>query len=235
MREGPDIAEAAALMGDPARAAMLCALLDGRALTAGELAAVASVTPQTASAHLARLTQGGLLTVEKQGRHRYLRLAGPEVADALDALSALAGAKTDTRPKRLPGPRESAMRWCRSCYDHLAGAAAVALADGMCAKGWLEAGEADFGVTEAGWRGLEALGVDRGGVVVSRRRLASRCLDWSERRPHVGGALGAALMRRAEAAGWIVRAPGSRVVRLRDQGLRALGAVADLALRAPPH
>lgn len=219
MTDGPDIAEIAALIGEPARARMLSSLMDGRAHTAGELAGVGGVTPATASSHLARLVAGGLLAVEKQGRHRYFRLASPEAADALDALAALAPV---ARPRRLPGPREAEMRWCRSCYDHLAGTVAVALAERFVAIGWLAPEEDDFAITPAGAEALAAAGVDVAAAQGARRRLAPRCLDWSERRSHVGGALGAALLTRAEADGWVRRTPGARVIEITQSGRAAL-------------
>jgi DNA-binding transcriptional ArsR family regulator len=216
MAEGPYIAEVAALIGDPARANMLCALMDGRAHTAAELAHVAGVGAPTASAHLARLVAGGLLAVEKQGRHRYYRLAGAAIAEALEGLMALAPA---VAPRLRPaGPRDAAMRHCRTCYDHLAGAAAVAIVEAMVAQGWLAAGPDAFTPTARGEAGLAALGIGLAAARAGRRRFAPRCLDWSERRAHLGGALGAALLAALEARGWVMRTPGSRAARITSAG-----------------
>lgn len=221
MMDGPDIAEIAALIGEPARARMLSALTDGRAFSAGELAEVGGVTAQTASGHLARLATGGLVAVARQGRHRYYRLASPEVAAVLEAMEALA---PTTRPRRLPGPREAAMRACRSCYDHLAGQVGVALADALVARDWLSRAEEGFALTDPGTAALTDFGLDLAAAKAARRHFAPGCLDWSERRPHLGGALGAALMGRVEALGWIARQPGARVVRITGPGRQGLAA-----------
>ena len=208
------LAGTAALVGDPARAAMLAALLDGRALTAGELAGVAGVTPQTASGHLARLAAAGLLAAERGGRHRYHRLAAPEVARMLEAILAVAG--TARPPAARTGPRDAALREARTCYDHLAGRLAVALADSMVARGQLEWTEDGGRVTEDGSALLRDLGV---AAPAGRGRPFCRpCLDWSERRPHIGGALGAALCGRCVALGWVRRAAGTRAVTVTPAG-----------------
>ena len=199
----PDVAPVAALLADSARAAMLTALLDGRALAAGELARLAGVSAATASAHLARLLSGGLVTVVSQGRHRYYRLAGHEVAAALEAL-ALLGARRPVRSLRQ-SRRAQALSEARTCYDHLAGRAGVALLDALIDCGALSAGEriADLAVTAQGAAALTEFGVDIPVLRRSRRRLAVSCLDWTERRPHLGGALGAAITARLLALGWI--------------------------------
>lgn len=198
------LAETAALIGDPARAAMLAALLGGKALTAGELAEVAGITPQTASGHLARLTEAGLLRVAKQGRHRYHRLASAEVAHLLEHLGQLAA------PRRVTGPRDPAMRLARTCYDHLAGRVAVAIADAMRDRGLIELDAESAAVTADGERFLAGLGV----VPAPRKgRLSCRpCLDWSERRPHLAGRLGAALCARCFELGWVRRREGGRTL-----------------------
>ncbi|HET7410471.1 MAG TPA: winged helix-turn-helix domain-containing protein [Paracoccaceae bacterium] len=220
MTDGPYIAEVASLIGDPARANILCALMDGRAHTAAELAHVAGVGAPTASAHLARLVAGGLLAVEKQGRHRYYRLASPEVAAAIEALTALAPAAAPRL--RRPGPRDAAMRQCRTCYDHLAGAAAVAIAEACLARGWLVEDGDGFALSKAGSAGFAMLGEDVPAAHATRRRFAARCLDWSERRAHLGGALGAALLSALEMRGWVARVPGSRVARITAAGAAGL-------------
>src|ERR1700687_704240 len=163
MREGPDISEIASLIGDPARSQMLMALLDRRAWTAGELAREAGITAQTASAHLSKLEAGGLIVLERQGRHRYAALAGQDVSAALEGLLRLAAQQP--RPKRRPGPRDPELRHARSCYNHLAGEGAVELADHFLARGWLKPAPGDgWRVTTAGARGFgDLLGVDIGG------------------------------------------------------------------------
>ncbi|GAC1338873.1 MAG: hypothetical protein NVSMB26_26520 [Beijerinckiaceae bacterium] len=190
-RSGVDIAEVAALMGDVARANMLAALMDGRALTAFELAQSAHVTPQTASSHLAKLTQAHLLEMEKQGRHRYFRLASPRVAETLELVLNLVA---DGPPRHRPVSRiDTTMRTARSCYDHIAGRLGVGLADCLVARGFVvidtDAGE----VTPAGLRFLQELGADLAPRSKSRRVFCRPCLDWTERRHHLAGHVGAAL------------------------------------------
>lgn len=218
MDAGPSLARIAALIGDPARALMLAALMDGRSRTAGELAQAAGVTPQTASAHLAKLADAGLLAIEKQGRHRYHRLGGGDVAHALEALMAVSAAPLKT--PRL-GPSDAALRHARTCYDHMAGEIAVGLAERWRAKGWIE-GEADeWRLTAAGRRGFAAHGIALPDE--SQRRPPLRpCLDWSERRPHLGGQLGTAVLESLLARDWVRRRRGSRALLLTDEGERAL-------------
>jgi len=227
------IAETAALVGDPARANMLAALMDGRALTASELARVGGVAPQTASGHLARLTEAGLLAVERQGRHRYHRLASPSVAHMLESIMSVAadlgGTGANRRSSVVVGPRDQALRRARTCYDHLAGQVAVALADQMVERRQIDF-SLDGGVlTEAGTAFLSDLGVDlENAVARSARRggggrvFCRPCLDWSERRPHIAGAVGAALCDTFFAKGWIRRADGTRAVDVTPLGQRAL-------------
>ncbi|MBP0445166.1 winged helix-turn-helix transcriptional regulator [Roseomonas sp. SSH11] len=208
------LAETAAALGDPARLNMLAALMDGRALTAGELAGVAGVAPTTASGHLARLLDAGLLAVEKQGRHRYHRLASPDVARVLEGLMALSA--TRPRPQPRTGPRDSALREARTCYDHLAGRVAVGMADAMVQRGHLDLSPDGGVLTEEGGRFLARLGV---AVPATRSRPFCRpCLDWSERHPHLAGALGAALCRRCLELGWIRRLEGSRALSITPAG-----------------
>lgn len=220
MVEGPYIAEAAALIGDPARANMLSALMDGRALTATELAHVAGVTPQTASGHLAKLKEANMLAVERQGRHRYFRLAGPEIAQAIEAISVVA---QQGAPRHRPtGPRDEAMRFARTCYDHLAGQVAVAIVERFVDLGYLVEGEDDFDVSDKGIFALKDFGVEVESLRGQRRAFARRCLDWSERRAHIGGALGAAFLARCEAQGWLKTKAGSRSVLVTDAGRKGL-------------
>ncbi|MCR9218901.1 MAG: metalloregulator ArsR/SmtB family transcription factor [Alphaproteobacteria bacterium] len=228
------IAKIGALVGDPARAAILLSLMDGRALTAKELAVAAGVTPQTASSHLARLTDAGLLSMEKQGRWRYHRLASPQVAGMLEGLSALAAAgPAPARPVRV-GPRDEALRRARVCYDHMAGRLGVAVADALAARGAIE-WEADGGlVTPAGERLLADMGVDLGlsaRTPRARRPLCRPCLDWSERRPHVAGRLGAALLQRFLKEGYVRRRRDGRALDVLPAGrafLRTALGVGDL-------
>jgi DNA-binding transcriptional ArsR family regulator len=212
------LAGTAAAIGDPARANMLAALMDGRALTATELAQVAGVAPQTASGHLARLAEAGLILPEKQGRHRYHRLASPAVAAMLEGLMALAGA---ARSAPATGPRDAALRQARTCYDHLAGRLAVAIADSLAARGHLLLEGDGAEITPAGSEFLHGLGVQ---ARPSRRLLCRPCLDWSERRPHLAGAIGAALCARCLEMGWLRRREGTRALLITpagEQGFRA--------------
>ncbi|WP_338662348.1 helix-turn-helix transcriptional regulator [Pararoseomonas sp. SCSIO 73927] len=210
------LAETAAALGEPARVAMLGALMDGRALTAGELAAVAGVAPTTASGHLSRLLEAGLLAVERQGRHRYHRLASPEVARVLEGLMALSAARPEPRRPSRTGPRDAALREARTCYDHLAGRLAVGMADAMVARGQIQLSPDGGALTDAGAGFLQGLGV---AVPEARGRPFCRpCLDWSERRPHLAGALGAALCRRCLELGWMRRVSGSRALDVTPAG-----------------
>ncbi|WP_136635658.1 ArsR/SmtB family transcription factor [Pseudooceanicola onchidii] len=213
MRNGPDISEVAALIGDPGRAHMLLALLDGRALSAGELAGEAGVTLQTASGHLARMVEAGLLCVEKQGRHRYFRLATAEVAEALSALLALAdqGARRRVRT----GPRDAAMRKARSCYNHLAGEMAVRAYDSLRQRGLIVVAQDGLDLSDAGHAAFAGLGVALTG---SRKPLCRECLDWSERRMHLSGPLGTGLLTMVLDRGWARRETGSRVVAFTQTG-----------------
>ncbi len=226
MASNAAFAEIATLAGDPARAGMLHALMDGRALTASELARAAGITPQTASGHLSKLATGGLLIVEKQGRHRYHRLATPAVARMLESIMQVAAAQVRHKPV-VTGPRDKALRAARTCYDHLAGHLGVALADSLIANQQIEL-TADAGmVTARGVTLFDKLGIDYaprkpGG---SARMLCRPCLDWSERRPHLAGALGAALCAHCLSAGWIRRVDGTRAVSVTTKGR---GAFRDL-------
>jgi DNA-binding transcriptional ArsR family regulator len=212
-----DVAAVAGLLADPARARMLDTLLSGHALPAGELARHAGVTPQTASAHLRRLLQGGLLAVEAQGRHRYYRLAGPAVAEAVEAL-ALIAPPLPVRSLRQ-SQRAEALRFARTCYDHLAGVVGVAVADALLRAGALRpAAGRDYQVTPQGERLLGGLGVDVAELRRRRRAFARGCLDWTERTPHLSGALGAALLERLLGLGWLARGRVPRGLVLTDAG-----------------
>ena len=224
-------AETASLIGDPTRANMLAALLDGRALTAKELAHAAGVTAQTASSHLAQLTRAGLLAMERQGRHRYHRLASPAVAQMLESIMSVAagGAGGAGRARTaVVGPRDAALRRARTCYDHLAGQLAVAMADRMAERAQIELSPDGGVITAEGTAFLRGLGVDLDAASArAARRGGGRvfcrpCLDWSERRPHIAGALGAALCTACLAQGWIRRIDGTRAVSVTPAGRLAL-------------
>jgi DNA-binding transcriptional ArsR family regulator len=230
MISGAMIAEIAALAGDPARANILTALLDGRAMTATELAYAARVTPQTTSAHLGKLVEAGMITATPSGRHRYFRLASPKVAQMLESIVAVAG---DNRPRFRPLSRQAAaLRAARVCYDHLAGQLGVRIADAMVTRGYLVLEDDGGRITDAGARFLWELGIDTRIAGKGRRHLCRACLDWTERRPHIGGAIGAALAERWLALGWIARAKDSRAVVVTPVGERgfqdSLGMTAGL-------
>ena len=224
MTSNASFAEVAALAGDPARAGMLHALMDGRALTATELARAAGITPQTASSHLARLTVAGLLSVEKQGRHRYHRLASPAVAQMMESIMLVASRSAPARPRLSVGPRDAALRAARTCYDHLAGRLGVGLADALVAGGQVELGGDGGVMTDAGMHLLHKLGIDVDPMVVRSARkgrvLCRPCLDWSERRPHLAGAVGAALCTLSFDNGWVRRMDGTRAVQVTPKGQR---------------
>ena len=224
MKEGPSIAGVAALLGDPARANMLTALMDGRALTVSELAGAAGVALPTASGHLAKLGEAGLLTAEKQGRHRYYRLSDPDVAVVLEGLMGLAQRTGAARART--GPRDGALRAARICYDHLAGERGVALMQGLTRQGWLTDG-ADPEVTPEGRAALVEFGLDLDRMAGGRRPLCRACLDWSERRSHLGGALGAAIMGEVLARGWARRVE-ARVIAFSPSGRAAFDAAFGL-------
>ncbi len=224
MASNAKFAEVAALAGDPARAGMLHALMDGRALTATELARVAGITPQTASGHLGRMATAGLVAVEKQGRHRYHRLASPAVARMMESIMQVASGLDGMRPAPVTGPRDAALRAARTCYDHLAGGLGVALTDGLVAGGHVDlAGDAGL-VTETGIALFDRLGIDVASLAAARGRrarvLCRPCLDWSERRPHLAGAVGAALCTHSFEEGWIHRVAGTRAVTVTPKGQR---------------
>ena len=247
-----DIVPAASLLAEPARAAMLTALLDDRPLAAGELARLAGVSPATASAHLARLLHGGMVTVIRQGRHRYYRLAGPEVAAVMEALAHLSPV-TPVRSLRQ-SQDAAALAEARTCYDHLAGRAGVALLDALLAREFLTRlpdGEPAnggrsarnalqqehrltdrFGVTAGGLATLSAFGLNIAVLQRTRRRFAGACLDWTERKPHLNGALGAAITARLLGLGWIERGQRRRAVRVTPAGAEGLAATFGWSLES---
>jgi DNA-binding transcriptional ArsR family regulator len=211
----------AAAIGEPARARMLYCLLDGRARTATELAVVADVSPSTASVHLQRLRAERLVSVVAQGKHRYYSLGGPTVAAALEALSVLAGGERTTFKPTAPDH----LRRARTCYDHIAGAVGVALHDRFAALKWLTPvpdSRDGYDLVPAGAARLTALGVEIAAARVSRRRFAFACLDWSERRPHLGGSLGAAILALALRKRWMTQELDSRALTVTATGRREL-------------
>lgn len=223
------LAQVASCLAEPARARMLCCLMDGHARTATELATAAEVAASTASTHLARLLAQALVTCTAQGRHRYYRLAGHEVGAAVEALLVLTGLPRPTFKPSTPEP----LREARRCYDHLAGHWGVRLHDHALAHGWLQQPDQatdDYILTDAGMQALAVIGVDVQAVRhTRRRRLACACMDWSERRPHLGGALGAACLQTMLAQQWLEGDLDSRVLRLTARGQRYMGAWAPPA------
>ncbi|MGH8688259.1 MAG: ArsR/SmtB family transcription factor [Burkholderiales bacterium] len=222
MRDGPHIARIAALIGDSARAEVLTALMTGQALTATELAQVAEVTKQTVSAHLAKLLEAKLVAVEAQGRHRYYRLADRDIAQLLEGLMGVAYRAGAVRLRS--SPREPALRKARVCYDHLAGELGVALYEGLERRRLVRGGPGALEITPDGQQFFAGAGIDVDGLVRERRPLCRPCLDWSMRRHHLAGSLGAALLAHCLARGWAKRQKGSRVVQFSAVGERTLRA-----------
>lgn len=208
MSDAEDLAGLAALLGDPARARIVTALMRGTAMTATELAWEAEVAPSTASAHLARLAEARILVVEKQGRHRYYRLADVEVAETLESMTGVAARRRN--PLRT-GPASPALRASRVCYDHLAGERGVGMLDSLLQSGTLTGREA-LSVSDAGVVFFGTFGIDVEALGRGRRPLCRTCIDWSERRDHLGGALGAAILQRIFALGWAARERDDRAV-----------------------
>jgi DNA-binding transcriptional ArsR family regulator len=248
MATNAKFAEVAALVGDPARACMLQAMMDGRALTATELARAAGVAPQTASGHLARLTAGGLVNVVPQGRHRYHCIASPTVAQMLESIMLVAAGGVPSHKPVATGPRDLGLRRARLCYDHMAGRLGVALADALVANGYVELTGDAGSLTPSGCTFLSDLGLDIEGLHVLQGKRAARvlcrpCIDWSERRPHLAGILGAALCTHSLKSNWIRRIVGGRALDITPKGtcafrvsfgVRMEGATANNAI-APPH
>lgn len=220
MKDGPNIVGIAALIGDHARAEILTALMTGQALTATELAEVAGVTKQTVSTHLAKLVDARLLAVESQGRHRYFRLADRDVAHLLESLMGVAYRVGAVRVRS--SPREPALRKARVCYDHLAGELGVLVFDSLQQRHFLRSGGEGLELTRRGRNFCLEFGIDVEALARRRRPLCRPCLDWSMRRSHLAGTVGAAVLKRCLDLGWARRATGSRVVTLSAPGERAL-------------
>ncbi|MDE1156152.1 MAG: winged helix-turn-helix domain-containing protein [Acidobacteriaceae bacterium] len=210
MKEGPDIARIGTLIGDPARANMLTALIGGKALTATELSQAAGVTLQTASTHLSKLEDGGLIVQRKQGRHRYFTLADAATGALLETIMGFAASRGHLRYR--PGPKDPALRKARVCYDHLAGDFGVRMLDSFVCRGEIETDGENLSVTPKGYAQFEAFGIDLSRLASNRRPLCKSCLDWSERRSHLAGTLGKALLSRMFDQGWARRSDDSRAV-----------------------
>ncbi len=224
MNDATQLARLAAVIGDPARANILSILMDGRALTAKELAFVARVSPQTTSGHLARLTEAELLTVERQGRHRYFRLASPQVGEMLEAILAVAGPAPARQTTWRGG---ETLRTARTCYDHLAGRLGVALADAMRERSLVTLTQDGGEVTAAGLDFLRDFGAE---PPPGRRVFCRPCLDWSERRPHIAGRVGAAIAHRCLHLGWVARLPDTRAVAITPAGRDGFAATFGVSL-----
>jgi DNA-binding transcriptional ArsR family regulator len=218
MKDGPNIAKIAALLGDTARADALTALMADRALTATELAAIAGVTKQTMSAHLSKLLDAALIAVDQQGRHRYFRLADEDVRDLLESLMGVAFRTGAVR--LLSSPREPALRKARVCYDHLAGELGVLAYESLVRNEWLEMSRQGLRPSAAGIGWFRSAGIDTDLALRQRRTFCRPCMDWSERRHHLAGSLGAALLSRVCDAGWAKRDKASRVIRFTANGER---------------
>ncbi len=216
MKEGPDISQVAALIGDPARANMLTALMTGKALTVSELAQEAGVTVQTASAHLSKMDRGGLLRPRKQGRHKYFSLASDEVAHVLEGLMGLAAGAGHLRTRT--GPKDGQLRKARVCYNHLAGDMGARLFDSLVSRGFLVVAEDQITLTQTGKAHISSFGVDLDALAALKAPLCKECLDWSERRSHLAGSVGRALLTRVEALSWAKRDANTRIVRFTTAG-----------------
>lgn len=232
MNAYPNISVIASLIADPSRAVFLEALLGGQALPAGELAYMAGVTPQTASNHLAKLVEGGLLVVERQGRHRYFRLAGQEIAFLIETMGSIAPPVQVRSLKQSNQLRH--LSFARTCYGHLAGKLGIALCDALLREEYLLEPEADqakdYQITEKGRQWFTSFGIDLQVKLGSRRAIARKCLDWSERRHHISGLLGEQLERRLSQLEWTRKKPGSRSVEVTDAGKKGLYEVLGISL-----
>ncbi|QIH08705.1 MULTISPECIES: metalloregulator ArsR/SmtB family transcription factor [unclassified Pseudomonas] len=229
--EHPDrgVSQVAAAIAEPARTRMLCALMDGHARTSTELAAIAEVSTSTASVHLARLKDAGLVRVQVQGRHRYYCLADPLVAQALETLMVIGQGDIGTFTPRTP----DRLQFARTCYDHLAGTLGVQLHDRLFEAGWLLVDGEGYRVSASGSEFFRGLDIDVAALAGLRRRFACGCLDWSVRRPHLGGALGAALLQALVQRKWLVRDLDSRALALTSTGARAISKRFGVALIQP--
>jgi DNA-binding transcriptional ArsR family regulator len=229
MKDGPNIARIAALLGDRARADALTALLTDHALTATELAAIAGVTKQTMSAHLSKLLDAALVEVDQQGRHRYFRLANEDVARLLESLMGVAFRTGALR--LISSPRDPALQRARSCYDHLAGELGVLVYEALLRDRVLENPTQALRLTEKGIGWFAQIGVDTGAVARQRRSFCRPCMDWSERRHHLAGSLGTAMLSRFCDLGWVSRSNKSRAIRITSLGERRFQAILSVPAR----
>lgn len=225
--DAPNITRIAALIGDNARAEVLSALMSNRARTATELADIAGVTKQTISSHLAKLVDAGLIAVAKQGRHRYFRLAGPDIAQLLESLMGLACRSGPVYPRT--GPRDPSLRKARVCYDHLAGELGVLAYEGLMRLNVIQQAAGGLILTPGGRDWFGRIGIDARSVAMEKRTFCRACLDWSERRDHLAGALGTALFLRIQEFGWAEQAADSRVVTFSPTGEQAFRALFEVA------
>ncbi|MGZ7442699.1 ArsR/SmtB family transcription factor [Paenibacillus sp. TH7-28] len=223
-----NVALIASMVSDASRSAMLTVLMDGRFHAAGELAHMAGIQPQTASFHLAKMADAGLITVEKQGRHRYYGIRNPEVAQVMESLMSIAP------PVKIKSLRQSAenqaLRRARTCYDHLAGSLGVSLTQSLVREGILQEGASGFEVTKKGEAFFENFQIDLNQVKSKRRSFSHKCLDWSERRHHLAGALGQALLERLLELNWVQRLPNTRAIKITPQGKAGLKEAFALAM-----
>lgn len=229
----PRVSAVAALIADPARARMLTALMSGEAMTATELALHGRVTPQTASFHFAALREAGLVNARKHGRSRYYLLASPAVAAAIEALQVLAA--DGVHPGWRPGLGDEPIRVARTCYDHLAGRLGVEITESLVRNGYLRRTDRDFRLTRTGARFFQRLGIDTERVRKLNRKFARQCLDWTERRAHLAGGLGAALASRSFELGWFCRMPSTRALTVTREGERQLGRLLAVGYRLPAN
>ena len=220
MNVSSELLEVAVLLGESARASILWNLLDGQARPAGELAFLANVSPQSASLHLAKLVNAGMLSVKNQGRHRYYAIASPQVAHVIESMETLVPSAVKDKP--LSRSKIPDFRLARTCYDHLAGKLAVDIVGAMQKQGLVSVGKEDFVISETGLRWFSEFGINIDELKRQRRAFASQCLDWSERQYHIAGALGSALLQQLLLRNWIAQQPPGRVVRVTLEGRRNL-------------
>lgn len=216
MKIGPNISSIAFLMGNPGRANMLSALMDGRSLTASELATLAGITKQTASAHIGKLLAGQLIKRDIQGRHHYYRLSGVDVAQAIEVLMGVAAVRYGKRIRT--GPKEPELRHARRCYDHLAGEMGVLMFDSMAKKGWLAQGEDVLTLTSVGKKNFVNFGIEIDVLIAKKRPLCAPCLDWSQRRYHLRGSLAQAILNNMVGLGWLSQVENTRIIRFSTIG-----------------
>ena len=226
MEMGVRVSEIGSLFGDPVRAAMLTTLIDGRSLPAGELAFIGNVAPQTASFHLGKLLESHLIAVERQGKHKYYRLANEQVALALESLASIAPWRNEVQARseqHSSQHRDHGLRFARSCYRHLAGRLAIQIHDALISRNFISAaGEKQYGLTDEGERWLVSLPPSKDVMLTQRDRVGRACLDWTERHHHLGGPLGVTLLSRLKEAGWLVAQPRNRALRLTLKGREGL-------------